>query len=94
MDEPAETHLRFELVVSDSRICVVSHYAKFLLGIWFLFLFCKDSEGQWGILLDTSLSLKPMPTHTPRFYSAGTGCPHAPVPILLLLLSVLPSPSP
>ena len=57
MDGQTETRLRFELVVSDSRICVVSHYAKLLLDIWFLFLFRKDAEGQWGFLLDTSLSL-------------------------------------
>lgn len=44
--EQTETRLKFELGVSDSRICVVSHYTKLLLDIWFLFLFHKDSEGQ------------------------------------------------
>lgn len=65
MDEQTETRLKFELGVSDSRICVVSHYAKLLLDIWFLFLFHKDSEGQWGFLLDTSLSKASAPSTPP-----------------------------
>ena len=72
----------FEIWTSGFRFqnFVVSHYAKFLLGIWFLFLLCKDSEGQWGILLDTSLSLKPMSHPLPQILFCRNRmppCPHS-----------------